>query len=413
MERIQNFKSFSQLKTQIREEAENQQKESKRSAAAEAFMEMLKKHNAGSIEDLNEEQLEKFADELFASRIKEGRAFIAAAKDAKEEGKEEFEFDGKKHPVTVKESVEIFEYEKETAIFSDKVNKVVSVGIDPQAGEILVISVKDKNHASFPSLSDLKPEHKRFSVMFGVAPLDKFIAKYGKEPKAGMILKQVKESVENEGAELNEGAHGMAKTLLNNIVKGHSKEAEGIKMSKELAEYYLDWLKRSEFGKRNSGLPLFMLVKASFNWDTFKSNIPKELKDEVKSLQDYVKKNESAVFDAITNVLNEGNAFAAARAKAIADGKDEFEVNGETFKVKSVDKEDKENAEEFANESAKDEQRAMELYMSLVSPKTGLYTEPQLAKMRLNELEELVKEQGFSGGDVKSLASELAKIAKG
>lgn len=323
MERIQNFKSFSQLKTQIREEAENQQKESKRSAAAEAFMEMLKKHNAGSIEDLNEEQLEKFADELFASRIKEGRAFIAAAKDAKEEGKEEFEFDGKKHPVTVKESVE------------------------------------------------------------------------------------------NEEVEITEGAHGMAKTLLNNIVKGHSKEAEGIKMSKELAEYYLDWLKRSEFGKRNSGLPLFMLVKASFNWDTFKNNIPKELKDEVKSLQDYVKKNESAVFDAITNVLNEGNAFAAARAKAIADGKDEFEVNGETFKVKSVDKEDKENAEEFANESAKDEQRAMELYMSLVSPKTGLYTEPQLAKMRLNELEELVKEQGFSGGDVKSLASELAKIAKG
>ena len=104
---------------------------------------------------------------------------------------------------------------------------------------------------------------------------------------------------------MNEGAHGMAKKLLTNIVNGHSKEAEGIKMSKELAEYYLDWLNRSEFGKRNSGLPLFMLVKASFSWGTFTNNVPKELKDEVKALQDYVKKNESAVNDAINNVLNE------------------------------------------------------------------------------------------------------------
>ena len=60
-----------------------------------------------------------------------------------------------------------------------------------------------------------------------------------------------------------------------------------------------------------------------------------------------------------TEVLNarilEGNAFGSARAKAIADGKDEFEVDGETYKVKSVDKEDKENAEEFAGESVVNE----------------------------------------------------------
>jgi hypothetical protein len=48
---------------------------------------------------------------------------------------------------------------------------------------------------------------------------------------------------------------------------------------------------------------------------------------------------------------NEGNAFGAARAKAIADGEDSFEVDGETYPVEDVDKEDKENAEEFAGES--------------------------------------------------------------
>lgn len=49
--------------------------------------------------------------------------------------------------------------------------------------------------------------------------------------------------------------------------------------------------------------------------------------------------------------IKEGNAFGAARAKAIADGKDEFTVDGETYPVEDVDKEDKENAEEFAGES--------------------------------------------------------------
>ena len=49
--------------------------------------------------------------------------------------------------------------------------------------------------------------------------------------------------------------------------------------------------------------------------------------------------------------LEEGNAFGAARAEAIAKGEKEFEVDGETFKVEDVDAEDKENAEEFVEES--------------------------------------------------------------
>ena len=51
----------------------------------------------------------------------------------------------------------------------------------------------------------------------------------------------------------------------------------------------------------------------------------------------------------------EGNEFGAARAKAIADGEDEFEVDGEKYPVTKVDKEDKENAEEFAVESTVNE----------------------------------------------------------
>lgn len=49
-------------------------------------------------------------------------------------------------------------------------------------------------------------------------------------------------------------------------------------------------------------------------------------------------------------VIKEGNAFGAARAEAIAKGEKEFEVDGEKFPVEDVDKEDEENAEEFAIE---------------------------------------------------------------
>lgn len=52
-----------------------------------------------------------------------------------------------------------------------------------------------------------------------------------------------------------------------------------------------------------------------------------------------------------TEEMEEGNEFGAARAKAIANGDSEFEVDGKTYPVKDVDKDDKENAKKFANES--------------------------------------------------------------
>ena len=65
-----------------------------------------------------------------------------------------------------------------------------------------------------------------------------------------------------------------------------------------------------------------------------------------------------STYDEIGEVLSkyyeikEGNEFGAARAKAIAKGEDEFEVDGKKYPVKSVDKDDKENAKDFVkNES--------------------------------------------------------------
>jgi len=49
--------------------------------------------------------------------------------------------------------------------------------------------------------------------------------------------------------------------------------------------------------------------------------------------------------------IEEGNAFGAARAEAIAKGKKTFKVGDEEYDVEGVDKEDKENAKEFVGES--------------------------------------------------------------
>lgn len=64
-----------------------------------------------------------------------------------------------------------------------------------------------------------------------------------------------------------------------------------------------------------------------------------------------------STYDEIGEVLSkyyeikEGNEFGAERAKAIAKGEDEFEVDGKKYPVKGVDKKDKENAKKFTNES--------------------------------------------------------------
>jgi len=122
MERIQNFKSFSTLKTQLREEAENQQKEVSRGEAAASFNGLLKKYNVTRASELTEDQLEAFTAELFdlneeEAGIAEGRAFIFAASKAKREGKKEFEWNGKKYPITLKES------ETEEAKETEEVNE--------------------------------------------------------------------------------------------------------------------------------------------------------------------------------------------------------------------------------------------------------------------------------------------------
>ena len=104
---------------------------------------------------------------------------------------------------------------------------------------------------------------------------------------------------------INEG-RASAKSLLQNVISGQSPEVEGIKLSKEMAQAYLDWLTVSPYGKKFSTQPFAMLFKASFNWGMHRFADPastefKELKAKAKAMES---KNESEELTEATVIMD-------------------------------------------------------------------------------------------------------------
>jgi hypothetical protein len=93
-----------------------------------------------------------------------------------------------------------------------------------------------------------------------------------------LIQSVVKESVINEG-------RAAADRLLKDVVKGNTNSVEGVKMSKEMAEAFLDWLKMSTYGKKFGKLPFDKLFTASFNWGLDRYIKGYNVKDEFKELK--------------------------------------------------------------------------------------------------------------------------------
>jgi hypothetical protein len=99
--------------------------------------------------------------------------------------------------------------------------------------------------------------------------------------------KKVNESSEEDVVE--EG-RASAKKLLQSVVKGETSRVEGIKMSKEMAQSFLDWQRLSPYGKKYGDLPFHMLFKAAFNWGLHrhadkKSKEYKELEAKAKTMK--------------------------------------------------------------------------------------------------------------------------------
>ena len=203
------------------------------------------------------------------SLLTEGNAFGAAVTKAKEDGKEEFEFDGKTYKVKEDNASE---FDVIDDVFEANYN-VSRSAISRMGGLVLIKEMNSLLDCAKPVIEDLYEEG---------FELDEII---------GYIAYRINDKFEGiYESEVNEGSHGMATKLLQGIVDGDSSSAEGIKMSKELAQHFIDWIRTSPYGKKNGNLPLEMLVKASFNWGIERS-LDSKLKGELKSLKDSV--NES------------------------------------------------------------------------------------------------------------------------
>ena len=104
-------------------------------------------------------------------------------------------------------------------------------------------------------------------------------------------------------SEINE-ARAKATQLLKDVAKGSASEVEGIKLSKEMAGCFLEWLKGSTYGKKFSDLPFNKLFTASFNWGLDRY-ISKDCKQEYKELKQQAKAMKEMVYTSFSNFINE------------------------------------------------------------------------------------------------------------
>ena len=136
----------------------------------------------------------------------------------------------------------------------------------------------------------------------------------------------------NEGlAEVYESIKGLVETAGRNMVKETEGSFDGITVGRHVK-------------RMNESFKIF--EKTLREVGTLQQRLESTYDEIGEVLGKYYEINETEEKD-----IEEGNEFGAARAKAIANGDSEFEVDGKKYPVKGVDKDDKDNAKEFANES--------------------------------------------------------------
>ena len=570
MERIQSFKSFSQVKTQLREEALQNEIAAKRETSASAFSELLKKYNVSNASEVSEDQLETFMLDLVglkadqkANEAKSDRDNVIAAWD--KTGVTDLNTIAKIYSEAMTDA----NFHKETSTskaigsasragkVGDMGQEIASAakwnGIAIANGTVDFLKNIDQESAAEKLLSAITKFDLNESVVLN--SLEQIIEEgtrgfFGKIDKKGNIsavythydsypenmlpiIKKAYKKVEDVDAVIAKGDNSGLEADINKIKFYNDKRAALTGNAKDTdkflrnaageggAEFVYLYDERdnkwymSDIYKTRELVPAFESVEvaeAEINivpeiegefWqiysklndlaeETTDSKWRKAIESIIKGLEgvenkvnDFSRKlgvvptHEGRAFAAAAKKakdegkeefefngkkypvlikeedIKEGNAFGAARAEAIAKGEKTFKVGDEEYDVESVDAEDKENAEEFANEDLgsinvankeadttkgedrkiidgevvdeepkevvlepltegeKEEQAAMELYVKLVDLKKGKYTEKEMQTMSKNDMEDVVDAEGLKGSEAKKMVDELLKIAKG
>jgi len=96
----------------------------------------------------------KLEESVDADHVEEGRAFVAAARKAKDEGKEEFEYDGKTYPVTIKEETETEDIKMENKrMFESFTNFVNNLSVNEDVFADLEAAISDMDFDAYQNLA--------------------------------------------------------------------------------------------------------------------------------------------------------------------------------------------------------------------------------------------------------------------
>ena len=282
--KISSFKSFTEVKNQEATLKLRETNNAKRQETVGKIGAILDEMGLTSLSELDEVKKQALINKMFGNvsedeaediedeinklgepkKLEERNAFLGARAKAIEEDKTEFEFNGKTYKVKVNEG----------NAFGDAVRKA------KEAGE-----------------KEFEFDGKTYKVEEGNAFGDAVRkAKEDGEEEFEFDGKTFK--VEEALNAINEG-RVKAATLLQELIDGNTSRAEGIKMSKDLAEHYLYWLRTSPYGKKNADLPLYMLIKASFVWGIERQLDPK-LKVELEALKGSIKESVDFINEART-----------------------------------------------------------------------------------------------------------------
>ena len=308
--KISSFKSFTEVKNQEATMKLRETNNAKRQETVGKIGAILDEMGLTSLSELDEEKKQALINKMFGNvsedeaediedelnklgepkKLEEGNAFIYAASKAKQEGKSDFEFNGKKYKVTIKKDTGL----KEGNAFGAAVKKAKEDDEDEFEVDGETYKVEEAKRTKFTGKTahDLYTQTGGKSVevfvkndWYSVDPSelkddkgDSFTGYTQDGSDYELYLKDISFIQES----LNEGSHGMAKKILQSVVDGDSSRAEGIQISKDLADGLLNWINQSAFGKKNENLPLNMLIKASLHWGIERFLDPKLKKELVK-----------------------------------------------------------------------------------------------------------------------------------
>jgi hypothetical protein len=259
----------------------------------QAFFKKALEKAGKSIPSMSDEEKKAFFDKIDSAwdgkgEKNEGNAFGAAVTAAKKAGDDEFKVGGETYKVEEKlvGGQHKLDVDGDGDIEGDdladlRAGKKADEGMElPKA--TIPSAVKSKLDMAIDKIKDSDLTYNQKIQVVGQV-MDSLGIDKAEFNKMASKLKGTIESV-------NEGSHGMATKLLQSIVSGDSSRAEGTKMSKELAQHYIDWIRTSPFGKKNGNLPLDMLVKASFNWG-IERGLDSKLKGELSKLKSTIKES--------------------------------------------------------------------------------------------------------------------------